>query len=48
MHVENDTLPQLRNMIAEQSKGEDFQTVVQGTVNKSDGMVIAKREGLSE
>lgn len=47
-HVESDTLPQLRTLIAAQSKGEDFEKVfknsAEGNINKSDGMVIGKKE----
>lgn len=46
-HVQEDTLPALRELIAEQSKAEDFKEVFKdapngGGGNKSDGMVIAK------
>lgn len=47
-HVESDTLPQLRALIVAQSKGEDFEEVfknaAEGNINKSDGMVIGKKE----
>ena len=43
-HVENDTLPQLRTLIASQSKTEDFAEIFkdEGKSNKSDGMVISR------
>lgn len=47
-HVENDTLPELRELLVVQSKAEDFQNIfknaAEGNTNKSDGMVISKKE----
>lgn len=45
-HIQSDTLPELRRLIAEQCKSEDFQDVFktsEGSANKSLGMVILKK-----